>query len=173
MPPSVTVAIAELIRPNLSGMSSPGKTSQAQRLLDEVRTVARLKHYSLKRNRPTSTGSNALSSFHHKRHPAEMGESEIRQFLSHLAVRLHVSASTQTVALSPLLFLYRDVLKRPLPFINNIERAKPSRHLPVVFTREEVLAYTHTPASGYNRSFVEHKGVISTGSDQLRRASSN
>jgi integron integrase len=67
-----------------------------------------------------------------------MAEPEIRQFLSDLAVRLHVSASTQTVALSALLFLYRDVLKHPLPFIDNIERAKPSRHLPVVFTRHEV-----------------------------------
>ena len=49
-----------------------------------------------------------------------------------------MSASTQTVALSPLLFLYRDVLKRDLPFIDQIERAKQTRRLPVVFTRDEV-----------------------------------
>jgi integron integrase len=67
-----------------------------------------------------------------------MGENEIRQFLSDLAVRGNVSASTQTVALSALLFLYRDVLKFALPFIDDIERAKPSAHLPVVFTRDEV-----------------------------------
>lgn len=108
MPPSVTVARAELIRPNLSGMSSPGKTSQAPRLLDEVGTVARLKHYSLKTEQAYLNWIKRFIVFHHKRHPAEMGESEIRQFLSHLAVRLHVSASTQTVALSALLFLYRD-----------------------------------------------------------------
>jgi site-specific recombinase XerD len=67
-----------------------------------------------------------------------MRETEIRQFLAHLALNLHVSASTQTVALSALLFLCRDVLKQDLPYIENIERAKPSRKLPVVFTRAEV-----------------------------------
>ena len=118
-------------------MSSP-------KLLDQVRTVARLKHYSIKTEQAYVHWIKRYIFFHQKRHPAEMAESEIRQFLSHLAVRLNVSASTQTVALSALLFLYRDVLKRPLPYIDNIERAKPSRHLPVVFTRAEVqtlLAY--------------------------------
>ena len=112
-------------------MSSP-------KLLDQVRTVARLKHYSIKTEQAYVHWIKRYIFFHQKRHPAEMAESEIRQFLSDLAVRLNVSASTQTVALSALLFLYRDVLKRPLPYIDNIERAKPSRHLPVVFTRAEV-----------------------------------
>jgi integron integrase len=67
-----------------------------------------------------------------------MGEDEIRQFISHLAVHARISASTQTVALSALLFLYRDVLKQDLPYIKNIERAKPAQKLPVVFTRNEV-----------------------------------
>ena len=69
-----------------------------------------------------------------------MAEAEIRQFISHLAVVARISASTQTVALSALLFLYRDVLKRDLPYIEHIERAKPSKTLPVVFTRREVQA---------------------------------
>lgn len=118
-------------------MSSP-------KLLDQVRTVARLKHYSIKTEQAYVHWIRRYIFFHQKRHPVEMAEPEIRQFLSHLAVRLNVSASTQTVALSALLFLYRDVLKRSLPYIDNIERARPSRHLPVVFTRAEVqtlLAY--------------------------------
>lgn len=112
-------------------MSSP-------KLLDQVRTVARLKHYSIKTEQAYIQWIKRYIFFHQKRHPADLAEPEIRQFLSHLAVRLNVSASTQTVALSALLFLYRDVLKRPLPYIDNIERAKPSRHLPIVFTRAEV-----------------------------------
>jgi exonuclease V gamma subunit len=91
-------------------MSSP-------KLLDQVRTVARLKHYSIKTEQAYVHWIKRYIFFHQKRHPAEMAEPEIRQFLSHLAVRLNVSASTQTVALSALLFLYRDVLKRPLPYI--------------------------------------------------------
>jgi integron integrase len=67
-----------------------------------------------------------------------MGEDEIRQFISHLAVDAKISASTQTVALSALLFLYRDVLKQELTYIKNIARAKGGNYLPVVFTRNEV-----------------------------------
>jgi integron integrase len=69
-----------------------------------------------------------------------MAEPEIREFLAHLAVDLEVSASTQTVALSALLFLYRDVLKQSLPYVSEIERAKTSKRLPVVFSRAEVQA---------------------------------
>jgi len=69
-----------------------------------------------------------------------MAEPEIRQFISHLAVDAKISASTQTVALSAILFLYREVLKRDLPYIDHIERAKSSQKLPVVFTRSEVQA---------------------------------
>ena len=67
-----------------------------------------------------------------------MTETEIRQFISDLAVNAKISASTQTVALSAILFLYRDVLKQSLPYIDQIERAKPSQKLPLVFTRSEV-----------------------------------
>lgn len=69
-----------------------------------------------------------------------MGEQEIREFISDLAVNAKISASTQTVALSALLFLYRDVLKKELPYVHNIERAKQRKKLPVVFTRDEVKA---------------------------------
>ena len=66
-----------------------------------------------------------------------MGEDEIRQFISHLAVDGGITASTQTVALSALLFLYRDVLKIDLRYVSNIERARKPKRLPTVFTREE------------------------------------
>ena len=67
-----------------------------------------------------------------------MAEPEIRQFIAHLAVARRISASTQTVALSALLFLYRDVLKQELPYVSGIERAKRAQKLPVVFNRAEV-----------------------------------
>ena len=67
-----------------------------------------------------------------------MGEDEIRSYLAYLAVNRQVTASTQTVALSALLFLYRDVLAKELPQVDNIERARKSSRLPVVFTQNEV-----------------------------------
>ncbi len=108
------------------------------KLLDQVRTVARVKHYSLSTERAYVGWIRSFILFHRKQHPIEMAEAEIRQFISHLAVDAKISASTQTVALSALLFLYRDVLKKDLPYIDNIERAKPSKKLPVVFMRREV-----------------------------------
>jgi site-specific recombinase XerD len=112
-------------------MSSP-------KLLDQVRTVARVKHYSRKTEDAYANWIKCFILFHKKRHPKEMAEEEIRQFLAYLAVDLQVSSSTQTVALSALLFLYRDVLKLPLPYIEDVERAKPSRRLPVVLSKVEV-----------------------------------
>ncbi len=110
------------------------------KLLDQVRTVIRVKHFSLSTERAYVAWIRRFILFHGRRHPRDMGEDEIRQFISYLAVDARVSASTQTVALSALLFLYRAVLKKDLPYIANIERAKPSKKLPVVFTRREVEA---------------------------------
>src|SRR3989441_4586289 len=88
--------------------------------------------------RSSSHGVKRYIFFHNKRHPADMGEDEIRSFISDLASKKSVAASTQTVALSALLFLYRDVLKKDLPYIEGIERAKRPERLPVVFTQAEV-----------------------------------
>ena len=78
--------------------------------------------------------------FHHKRHPAEMAEQEINAFLTHLALKEKVSASTQTQALSAILFLYRYVLGREIGDLGEIIRARKPKRLPVVMTREEVKA---------------------------------
>jgi len=109
----------------------------APKLLDQVRTVARLKHLSLKTEQAYAQQIKRFIFFHGKRHPSEMREEEIRAYLSHLAVDKHVAASTQNVALAALLFLYRDVLKIQLERIENIERARLPTRKPVVFTKQE------------------------------------
>ena len=111
---------------------------QKPKLLDRVRAVARVRHLSLRTEQAYSDWSKRFILFHRKRHPEEMGTEEIRQFLSHLAVDGHVSASTQNVALCALLFLYRDVLGVELPYVDGITRAKRPARIPVVFTRQEV-----------------------------------
>jgi integron integrase len=110
------------------------------RLLDQVRTTARLRHLSLKTEKAYVQQIKRFIIFHGKKHPSEMNESHIRTYLSHLAVEKNVAASTQNVALAALLFLYRDVLKIKLDRIEDVERARVSRHLPVVLTRAEVTA---------------------------------
>jgi len=108
------------------------------KLRDRVHSVARLRHLSLGTERAYSDWIRRFILFHKKRHPAEMGAEEIRQFLSHLAVEGKVAASTQNVALCALFFLYRDVLQMELPYVEGIERAKRPARVPVVFTRGEV-----------------------------------
>jgi len=78
--------------------------------------------------------------FHGVRHPREMGPGEVNAFLTHLAVKEQVSASTQNQALSAILFLYRHVLRRPLGDLGGVIRARRPKHLPVVLTRSEVRA---------------------------------
>ncbi len=109
------------------------------RLLDEVRTTARLRHLSLKTEKAYVQQIKRFILFHGKKHPREMNEQHIRDYLSHLAVERNVAASTQNVALAAILFLYRDVLKQKLERIEDMERARLSRHLPVVLTRAEVI----------------------------------
>jgi integron integrase len=110
------------------------------KLLEQVRTTARLRHLSLKTEKVYLQHIKRFILFHGKRHPRELGEDHIRDYLSDLAVNRNISASTQNVALAALLFLYRDVLKLALNRIEDVERARVSRRLPVVLTKTEVSA---------------------------------
>jgi len=110
------------------------------KLLDRVRDAIRFKHYSLRTEQAYADWIKRFILFHGKRHPEAMGAEEVRTFLSDLAVNQNVAASTQNQALSALLFLYREVLKQDLPWIDNIERAKRPAKVPVVLTPEEARA---------------------------------
>jgi integron integrase len=112
--------------------------ASSPKLLDQVTIVARLKHLSLRTEKAYRQHIKQFILFHNKRHPIEMGETEIRDFLSHLAIDRNVAASTQNVALAALLFLYKDVLKKELDQIHNVERARLPSRMPVVFTKQEV-----------------------------------
>jgi integron integrase len=119
-------------------MIAPPETSAPRpRLLDRVRWHLRVKRYSIRTEQAYVDWIRRYVLFHKKRHPAEMGEEEIAQFLSHLAIDRHVAASTQNQAFSALLFLYEQVLERKLDFIAGVERVKRPPKLPVVLTRDE------------------------------------
>jgi len=110
------------------------------RFLDQVRNRLRLEHYSRRTEEAYVGWIRRFILFHGRRHPAALGEGEITRFLSSLATERHVSASTQNQALSALLFLYGDVLKRDLAWLDGIVRARGPRRLPVVLSREEIRA---------------------------------
>jgi len=124
-------------RRRASTLSQPAG-AQAPKLLDRMRAAIRARHYSLRTEEAYVGWVRRFILFHHKRHPAEMAEPEVNQFLSHLAVTGNVAASTQNQALSAVLFLYQEVLGRDLDRIEGVVRAKKPVRLPVVLTRDEV-----------------------------------
>lgn len=115
-------------------------TPQVPKLLDQVRGKIRLKHYSIRTEQAYVDWIKRYILHFGKRHPRELGAADVEAFLTHLAVAGNVAASTQNQAKSALLFLYREVLETELPWLDNVERAKAPKRLPVVLTRDEVHA---------------------------------
>ncbi len=114
--------------------------ASSPKLLDRVRWRLRGKHYSIRTEEAYIDWIRRYILFHRKRHPNEMGEREITEFLTHLAAEKNVAASTQNQAFAALLFLYQQVLARKLDFIDNVQRVKRPAKLPVVFTPQEARA---------------------------------
>src|SRR5208337_454290 len=81
-------------------------------LLDQMRDRIRTLHYSIRTEDSYVLWAKQFILFHRKRHPLEMGEAEVGEFLTYLAVERNVAASTQNQALSAILFLYKVVLDR-------------------------------------------------------------
>lgn len=119
-------------------MKSEQSTSKPKKLLDQLRDAIRLKHYSYSTEKTYVHWAKRYILFHNKRHPAEMGATDVEAFLTHLAKDENVSASTQNQALNALLFLYRNVLQIDLPVPLHALRAKRSEHLPTILSKDEV-----------------------------------
>lgn len=117
-----------------------GVDGRGPKLMDQLSEALRSRHYSDRTEHAYSYWVKRFIRFHGVRHPAELGEPEINAFLTHLAVEDKVSASTQTQALSALLFLYRHVIGREIGDLGDLVRARKPRRLPVVLTRDEVRA---------------------------------
>lgn len=121
-------------------MQQTTTSGSAPKLLDQVREKIRYKHYSLSTEQVYVSWIKQYIIFHGRRHPSDMAGQHVEAFLTYLATKRHVSSSTQNQALSAVLFLYREVLMLDLPWLNNFERSKKSRRLPVVLTPLEIQA---------------------------------
>lgn len=117
--------------------SVPDEPGAEGDILSRVRAAARARHYS---PRTEEAYAGWISRFlsHSRAAPEALGEAEVADFLSSLAQRSHVSASTQNQAFNALLFLFKDVLGRKLGMVEGVVRAKPSQRLPVVLSKDEV-----------------------------------
>ncbi len=117
-------------------MDSP----KSPKLLDQMRDALRARHYSPRTEETYLSWVARFIRFHKMRHPKDMGEAEINEFLTYLAVDKKVSSSTQTQALSAVLFLYRYVFGLDMGDLGDIVRARKPHHIPVVMTRAETQA---------------------------------
>jgi site-specific recombinase XerD len=113
--------------------------SRAPGLIQRYREELQVRHYARRTVNTYEQWLRRFLRFHGRRHPRDMGSAEVNAFLSHLAVGLQVSASTQNQALAALLFLYRELLKRDLE-LEGVVRARTRRRLPVVLSEAEVRA---------------------------------
>jgi Phage integrase, N-terminal SAM-like domain len=153
--------------PSLSG-KPPTSGYPRARLLDRVREAVRARHYSRRAEKAYVAWTRRYVLFHGKRHPIEMGAAEVSRFLTSLATEAKVAASTQNQALNALLFLYRVVLERDLPWLNEVVRARRPQHLPVVLNREEVRVILDR-LDGTPRSYAICRGTRRRHDDDLRR----
>jgi integron integrase len=106
-------------------------------LVPHARSILRRKHYSLRTEHSYSLWLERFLEFHHHRDPKQLGPHDIETFLTHLAVNERVAAATQNQALSAILFLYRSVLALPLDVPFNAVRARTTRRIPTVLSRDE------------------------------------
>jgi site-specific recombinase XerD len=106
--------------------------------MDQVHAICRRRHLSPRTEEAYRFWIRQFIFFHGKRHPRELREAEVTQFLNHLAVNRKVAASTQTQALNAIVFLYRDVLATPLSEMSGLNRVHQRQRIPVVLTPGEV-----------------------------------
>jgi integron integrase len=117
-----------------SGASAPAQP----RLLDQVRIAIRRRHYSYRTEQAYVHWIKRFIHFHGLRHPRDLGEAAVTAFLNSLVVERGLAAATQNQALSSLLFLYKEVLQRPLDWLDGVARAKRPARVPAVLTPAEV-----------------------------------
>jgi integron integrase len=111
-----------------------------KKLLDQMKDIIRAKHYSSRTEETYVDWAKRFILFHDKRHPSEMGEKEIQEYITYLATELNLAASSQNQALSAIIFLYRHVLKVEIDFPQKSIRAKKSEHLPTVLSKVEAIS---------------------------------
>ncbi len=110
----------------------------SKKFLDQMRDFIRARHLSLRTEQAYLNWIKRFILFHNKRHPVTMNAREINQYLTYLAVKSNVAASTQNQALNAIMFMYREFLERDIGDIGNYIRAKRSQKMPVVLSRQEV-----------------------------------
>lgn len=109
----------------------------------------KVRHYSRKTLKAYAQWSRRFQHFLRNKPPHELSTADVKAYLTHLAVRCHVAASTQNQAFNSLLFLYRHALKREFGDLRDVPRAKKSFYIPTVLSRPEIDAIVNQLSHPY------------------------
>ncbi|WP_354624571.1 integron integrase [Psychromonas sp. MME2] len=122
--------------------------------LEHIRQVLRTKHYSIQTEKSYLAWIKRFIIFHHKRHPQDMAEQEVSQFLTYLAVQRGVTASTQNLALCAIVFMYKHIFSRELTLLDDTVRAKAPKRVPVVLSNNEAMTIINLLKEPYRLMFL-------------------
>ncbi len=123
-----------------AGYEEKSDSSEWDELIGKLADEIKVRHYSRKTLKTYALWSRQFQRFLKNKHPEELSTADVKEYLTHLAVKCHVAASTQNQAFNSLLFLFRHALKRDFGELRDVPRAKKSRYVPVVLSREEIDA---------------------------------
>ena len=125
-----------------------------RKLLDRIKREVKRRNYSYSTEKTYCQWVIRYVRYHNLTHPRELGNRDIVRYLNYLANECNLAASTQNQALSALVFLYEHVLEIPVGELNNLQRAKKPKRLPVVLSKEQALAIINE-MNGVNQMVLE------------------
>jgi integron integrase len=123
-----------------AGYQEKSDSPEWDEVLSKLAAEIKVRHYSRKTLQTYAKWSRGFQRFLKNKSPAELSTADVKEYLTFLAVKCNVAASTQNQAFNSLLFLYRHALKREFGELRDVPRAKKSLYVPVVLSREEIDA---------------------------------
>ena len=121
--------------------------------MESIRQALRTKHYSFQTEKTYLTWIRRFILYNKKQHPKDMGEQEVTNFLTHLAVNRHVTSSTQNLALCSIVFMYKHVLNRELTLLPDTIRARAPKRVPTVLSHDEAMKIINSMSGNYKLMF--------------------
>ncbi len=121
--------------------------------MESIRQALRTKHYSFQTEKTYLTWIRRFILYNKKQHPKDMGEQEVTNFLTHLAVNRHVTSSTQNLVLCSIVFMYKHVLNRELTLLPDTIRARAPKRVPTVLSHDEAMKIINSMSNNYKLMF--------------------
>jgi integron integrase len=148
--PSAAPGRFRLSQYNVAGYQETSDSPEWDEAIGKLADEIKVRHYSRKTLQTYAKWSRSFQHFLKNKPPQELTTDDVKGYLTFLAVKCNVAASTQNQAFNSLLFLFRHALKREFGELRDVPRAKKSLYIPTVLSREEIdsiLSHLYFPYS--------------------------